>query len=287
MGDVKQAIRTLTFAHSPDPDDVFMYYGFEKGAVALPPGYALQPLRQDIETLNQRALQGEYEITAVSAHAYVYCSDRYWLLSCGASVGRGYGPILVKRRMASIDNRKWRIAIPGKWTTAVLALDLWLKEQPDIQVEKVLMPFDQILPAVKRGEIDAGLIIHEGQLTYSDEGLEKIWDAGEWWQKKTGLPLPLGLAVIRKDLGEPLAKALSAAFRKSIEYAHAHQEDALAYALQYGRGLNSSLGKRFIGMYVNQDTFEQGNDVVGGLKQLYNQAYNAKLIPQEPNLTLI
>lgn len=273
---VETATRSITFAHSPDPDDAFMFYGFACGAVAVP-GLTIKPHMQDIESLNQRAMRGEFEITAVSAHAYAYCSDRYTLLSCGASVGRGYGPILI----ASSQKTLGRIAVPGRCTTAVLAMDLWLSEQPKQAIEKVLMPFDQILPAVVHREVDAGLIIHEGQLTYVQEGLTKIWDAGQWWQAKTGLPLPLGLAVIRRDLGASLIQDLDAAFRKSIEYALAHYAEAETYALQYGRGLNSTLGKRFIDMYVNDDTLNQGTDVQNGLRQLYTLAHQAKLIPTQ------
>jgi 1,4-dihydroxy-6-naphthoate synthase len=286
VGELKQASRILTFAHSPDPDDVFMFYGFAQGAVSVP-GHTFQPLRKDIESLNRLALQGTYEITALSAHAYAHCSDTYALLSCGASVGRGYGPILVQRKGAKIENSPWRIAVPGKWTTAALVLDLWLSEKKDIQAEKILMPFDEILPAVIQGKVHAGVLIHEGQLTYAQEGLEKIWDAGAWWQEKTGLPLPLGLVGIRRDLGEALSKDISAAFRKSILYAQAHPEEALAYALPYGRGLDAALGKRFIGMYVNDDTLGQGTEVQEGLKTLYRLASEAKFLPQQPQLTFV
>jgi len=179
-----------------------------------------------------------------------------------------------------------RIAIPGKWTTAALVLDLWLADQGS-QAETAIMPFDQILPAVAKGEIEAGLIIHEGQLTYEMEGLKKIWDAGEWWHKKTGLPLPLGLDVVRSDLGLPLAKQISQALRASIHYADAHPKEALQYALQYGRGLDSALGKRFVGMYVNEDTQAQGHDVQEGLKKLYDLAARRNFIPKRPVLKFV
>ncbi len=279
---VNVTARPLTFAHSPDPDDAFMFYGFARGAVQLP-GYEVKAHMQDIESLNQRAMQGDFEITAVSAHAYAYCSERYAVMSCGASVGRGYGPILV----GPLQQKCARIAVPGRWTTAVLSLDLWLKENADCQVEKVLMPFDKILPAVVHREVDAGLIIHEGQLTYAQHQLHKIWDAGVWWQEKTQLPLPLGLAVVRRDLGAPLMQSIDAAFRKSILYAQAHYAEAQAYALQYGRGLNTTLGKRFIDMYVNEDTLQQGGEVQAGLEQLYSRALAAGLLPQKPNLSFI
>jgi 1,4-dihydroxy-6-naphthoate synthase len=278
--------RTLTFAHSPDPDDAFMFYGFASGAVRIP-GHHVQHHLEDIESLNARALKGEFEITAVSAHAYAYLSDRYWVLSCGASVGRGYGPILIMRQEMKSEKRNLKVAIPGKWTTAALAFDLWLSEHRELHVEKVVMAFDRILPAVEHGDVDAGVIIHECQLTYADHGLKKLWDAGAWWEEKTSLPLPLGLAVVRSDLGMPLAREIDTAFRKSILYAQEHSTEALAYALQYGRGLAPALGKRFVGMYVNDDTLAQGKEVQQGLQQLYNLAHTAGFIPRKPDLMFI
>lgn len=279
------AERTLTFAHSPDPDDAYMFYGFAAGAVKIP-GFEVRHHLEDIQTLNERALRGEFEITAVSAHAYAHLSNRYWVLNCGASVGRGYGPTLIRTK----GKAKWengRIAIPGKWTTAALVLDLWLAEQGWHNLEKVVIPFDRITETVKAGQFDAGLIIHEGQLTYEKEGLEKIWNAGEWWEGKTKLPLPLGLDVVRKDLGRPLAAQISQALRESILYAQAHPKESIAYALQYGRGLDTSLAERFVGMYVNRDTLEQGEEVQEALRMLYEAAYHSKLIPHVPDLTFI
>lgn len=277
--------RVITFAHSPDPDDAYMFYGFASGAVKVP-GYEIKHHLEDIQTLNERAFRNEFEITAVSAHAYAHLADKYWVMNCGASVGRGYGPILIRNPKTQIPNPKAEIAIPGKWTTAALVLDLWLAEQ-GVKAEKKVMPFDEILPAVARGEVDSGLIIHEGQLTYQAEGLTKVWDAGEWWLRKTGLPLPLGLDVVRKDLGFDLAKQLSQALRDSILYANAHKEEAIVYALQYGRGLNKDLGQRFVGMYVNDDTLQQGKEVQEGLKRLYAEAAQRKLIPTLPDTTFI
>ena len=277
---------SLTFAHSPDPDDAYMFYGFEMGAVSIP-GYSVGHHLEDIQTLNERALRGEFEITAVSAHAYAHLADKYWVLSCGASVGRRYGPMLVTRQSAKeFKFTTGRVAIPGKWTTAALALDLWLKEEGR-HVERIVMPFDQILDAVEKGIVDAGLIIHEGQLTYQRQGLHKLWDAGEWWHEKTGLPLPLGLDVVRADLGLPLAKEISRALRESIVYANNNQEKAIEYALKYGRGLDTGLAKRFIGMYVNEDTLAQGQEVQEGLKKLYELAFLGNFIPQNPVLTFI
>lgn len=279
------SLRKLTFAHSPDPDDAFMFYGFAKGAVNIP-GCTVEHHLEDIQSLNDRAFRGEFEITAVSAHAYAYLADRYWALNCGASVGRGYGPILVRHPKTPIPSPQSGIAIPGKWTTAALILNLWLAEN-GARAETRVMPFDEILPAVERGEVDYGLIIHEGQLTYQDHGLEKVWDAGQWWQEKTGLPLPLGLDVVRADLGEPLARQISRALRDSILYAQAHPEEALDYALQYGRGLNKALGQRFVGMYVNKDTLEQGVEVQRGLQTLYDEAFKHGLLPSKPTVHFI
>jgi 1,4-dihydroxy-6-naphthoate synthase len=278
--------RTLTFAHSPDPDDAYMFYGFAAGAVKIP-GYEVEHHLEDIQSLNERALRGEFEITAVSAHAYAHISDRYWVLSCGASVGRRYGPILVARAPAKdFQFSTGLVAIPGKWTTAALALDLWLAKEGK-HIERVVMPFDQILDAVEKGVVDAGLIIHEGQLTYQRQGLYKLWDAGEWWHAEHKLPLPLGLDVVRADLGMPLAKQISKALRDSILYANANEDKAIEYALQYGRGLDTALGKRFVGMYVNDDTLNQGREVQEGLKKLYELAYRGNFIPKNPVLTFI
>jgi len=277
--------RTLTFAHSPDPDDAYMFYGFAQGAVTIP-GYAVRHHLEDIQTLNEKAFRGEFEITAVSAHAFAHLSDRYWALSCGASVGRNYGPMLIVPASRQKASDPATIAIPGKWTTAALVLDLWLAEK-GIQAKKVLMPFDQILPAVVRGDVESGLIIHEGQLTYERDGASKIWDAGAWWTGKTGLPLPLGLDVVRKDLGETLAVQISQALRRSITYAHAHRDEAITYALQYGRGLNTELARTFVGMYVNDDTLNQGEEVQKGLQQLYEEAFAHRLIPQKPDLRFV
>ncbi len=282
----QEALKTLTFAHSPDPDDAYMFYGFETGSVKIP-GYEMKHHLEDIQTLNERALNKEFEITAVSAHAYAHLTDKYWALSCGASVGRRYGPMLVStQKPGDFRFKNGRVAIPGKWTTAALVLDMWLAEQ-NWHVERVVMPFDQILDAAEKGVADAGLIIHEGQLTYQRQGLHKLWDAGEWWHQKTGLPLPLGLDVVRSDLGLPLAKQISDALRASIEYANSHNDEAIAYALKYGRGLDTALAKRFVGMYVNDDTLAQGKEVQEGLKTLYSLAYQAKLIPTNPSINFI
>jgi 1,4-dihydroxy-6-naphthoate synthase len=287
---------TLTLAHSPDPDDAYMYYGFHTGDVQIP-GYKIQQHIEEIQRLNERAFRGEFEITAVSSYAFACVSDKYWLLSSGASVGRNYGPMLVgksarpKAQGRLIEpgpaNLPLRIAVPGKWTTATLVFYLWLSKKPMGDVEIIFVPFDQIIDQVKSGKVDLGLLIHEGQLTYAYSGLEKVWDAGEWWHQETGLPLPLGLDIVRKDLGRPLAQKISQAMRDSIQFANAHREKAIAYALQFGRGLDNALADRFVGMYVNEDTLKQGKDVLKGLRTLYERAFAEKLIPGIPDLTMV
>lgn len=278
--DVSAPEKLLTFAHSPDPDDAYMFYGFAQNAVKIP-GYRVEHHLEDIQTLNERAFRCEFEITAVSAHAYAYLTDKYWVLSCGASVGRGYGPMLVAKPGFKLSQPHFKLAVPGKWTTAALVLDLWLAEQ-GLKVEKVLIPFDQIMEAVRDGHVDAGVIIHEGQLTYQKEGLDLFWNSGLWWKEQTGLPLPLGLDVVRNDLGLDLAKKISQALRDSILYANAHSKDALAYAMTFGRGLDEGLNKRFVGMYVNEDTLTQGKEVQQGLEHLYDRAFKVGLLPQKP-----
>jgi 1,4-dihydroxy-6-naphthoate synthase len=243
----------ITVAHSPDADDAFMFYALATGKIGDPELEFVHVL-QDIQTLNERAFRGTYEVTAVSFHAYAYLSDRYALLPHGASMGDGYGPMIVAPQPMPLDSlRGKRIAVPGKLTTAVLALGLW---RPGL--EQVVVPFDQIPDAVLAGRVDAGLIIHEGQVTYRSLGLHKIIDLGEWWTAETGLPLPLGGNVIRKDLGPELMRRVSRVLRESIQYGLAHRADALAHAMQYGRDLDVPLADRFVGMYVNQWTLDYG-----------------------------
>lgn len=281
---IETSLKQLTFAHSPDPDDAFMFFGFAEGAVQIP-GYRMEHHLEDIQKLNERAFKGEFEITAVSAHAYAHLTDRYWVLNCGASVGRGYGPILVSKPGMDLK-REISVAVPGQWTTAALVLDLWLADQP-FKVKKTLIPFDQVLDAVESGRVDAGVIIHEGQLTYQTQGLVKVWDSGEWWTKETGLPLPLGLDVVRCDLGLPLAKQIDKALRDSILYAQANSDKAMEYALQYGRGLDMQLGNRFVGMYVNDDTLNQGKEVQAGLQTLYDRTFSKGLLPKKPTVQFV
>jgi 1,4-dihydroxy-6-naphthoate synthase len=247
-------LSTIHLAHSPDSDDAFMFYALADGKIDTE-GVNYSHQLQDIETLNKRAMNGELEVTAVSIHAYAYLSDRYELLPHGASMGDGYGPRLVARKPVTREQLEGkRIAIPGLMTSAYLALRLYLP-----RFEPVVVPFDQIEEAVARGDADAGLLIHEGQLTYKDSGLHLIVDLGEWWKTETGLPLPLGGNVIRKDIPAKLKKQISKHLRASIAYGLDHRRAALDHAMQYARGLDRSKADEFVGMYVNDWTLDYGD----------------------------
>jgi 1,4-dihydroxy-6-naphthoate synthase len=266
----------IRIAHSPDSDDAFMFYALAKDK--LPTGkFRFTHTLQDIETLNHKALRGEYEITAVSFHAYVYIEDRYILLPSGGSMGEKYGPMIVAREaMSPEDLRGKKIAVPGTMTSAYLVLKLY---QPDF--EAVVVPFDQIMDAVKTGSVDAGLLIHEGQLTYASEQLHKIIDFGEWWDQETGgLPLPLGGNVIRRDLGKEDINAISRLLKESIQYALDHREDALEYAMQFARDLDTATADRFVGMYVNERTLDYGEDGRRAIQLLFDRAHQAGLTPK-------
>ena len=264
----------ITVAHSPDADDAFMFYALAAGKVGDSDLEFVHVL-QDIQTLNERAFRGEYEVTAVSFHAYAHLSDRYALLPHGASMGDGYGPMIVAREpMAPDALRGKQIAVPGKLTTAVLALGLW---RPGL--EQTVVPFDEIPDAVLAGRVDAGLIIHEGQVTYSRQGLHKVIDLGEWWTGETGLPLPLGGNVIRKDLGSDVMRRVSRLLHESIRYGLAHRRDALAHAMQYGRGLDVPLADRFVGMYVNQWTLDYGERGRQAVRRLLHRGHAAGILP--------
>lgn len=264
----------IRVAHSPDSDDAFMFYALAKDK--LPTGkFHFQHTLQDIETLNHKALKGEYEITAVSFHAYVYIADKYLLLPSGASMGDQYGPMVIsKKPLDPSELRGKKIAIPGTMTTAYLALKLF---QPDF--EAVIIPFDQIMDAVQKGDVEAGLIIHEGQLTYSSQQLHLIVDLGKWWYQQTKLPLPLGGNVIRKDLGKEDIKEISRLLKASIQYGLDHREEALDHAMQYARDLDVATADRFVGMYVNERTLDYGEEGRRAVQLLFNRAYEAGLIP--------
>ena len=266
----------ITVAHSPDSDDAFMFFGLASGAVETH-GIVVEQVLADIETLNRAAFEGRYEVTAVSFHAFAHLADKYALLPHGASMGDNYGPIVVAREGGGPASVKGsRIAIPGTLTTAYLALRLY---EPDF--EFTVMPFDEIQQAVIDGKVEAGLLIHEGQLTYQDEGLRKIVDLGEWWSERTGgLPLPLGGNIIRRDLGPDLMRKVSKMLRDSIAYALSHRKEAVDYAVQFGRGLDRSRTDAFVGMYVNDLTLSYGDRGRRAVELLMGEAFEKGLIPQ-------
>ena len=269
-------VREITIAHSPDSDDAFMFYALATNKVRSP-GIRYTHTLCDIETLNRKAREGDgfYDVTAVSFHAYPYIQEKYALLPSGGSVGEGYGPMIVaKRPFTESEITRKRIAVPGTLTTAYLLLRLYA---PDVETEVV--PFDQIIPAVLAGKYEAGLIIHEGQLTFDKSGLHRIVDMGKWWQKETGLPLPLGGNAIRRSLGPKLMSTVSSALRQSIQYALDHREEALAYAMQFARELDTQTADRFVGMYVNERTLEYGPDGREAVRRLLDMGYDRGVIP--------
>lgn len=266
-------------AHSPDSDDAFMFYALATGKLPTP-GLRFTHVLADIESLNQRALAGEFEVTAVSFHAYPYLQDRYRLLAHGGSVGYGYGPMIVARRaMTPSEAVGGVVAIAGERTTSALLLRLFAPE-----AKTRIVPFDQIIPAILRGEAEAGLLIHEGQLTYGRFGLHKVVDLGQWWLEETGLPAPLGGNVIRRDLAPDLAARVSGLLRASIEYGLAHREEALAHALRYARDMPSDLADRFVGMYVNQRTMGYGPEDRRAIERLLQLGHERGIIPYPPRL---
>ena len=264
----------ITVAHSPDSDDAFMFYGFACGAVAAE-GFEIDQVLADIESLNRAAFEGRYEVTAVSFHAYARLLDRYALLPHGASMGDRYGPIVVTRQDGPRSLDGVTVAVPGELTTAYLVLQLF---HPGVAYR--VLPFDAIQPAVVDGEVEAGLLIHEGQLTYGDDGLRRLVDLGVWWAERTGgLPLPLGCNVIRRDLGAGTMRAVSRLLRASIAHALDHRDDALRYALDFGRGLDAARTDRFVGMYVNGLTLDYGERGRAAVERLFADACARKLIP--------
>jgi len=273
----------IRVGHSPDPDDAFMFHALANDKIDTG-RYCFTHELQDIETLNRRALAGELELTAVSLHGYAYITDKYALCSCGASVGDNYGPMVVSRVPGDpewlIDRR---IAIPGKLTTAFLSLRLLLGDRFTYDV----VPFDRILDVVAEGKADAGLIIHEGQLTYADKGLSLIVDLGKWWHDETGLPLPLGGNAIRKDLGGQAMEEVTALLKQSIKYGLDHRQEALAHALQYGRDLDTAKADRFVGMYVNDWTLDFGPRGREAVATLLRRGFEEGIIPRPVDLEYI
>lgn len=271
-------MQTIRIGHSPDADDAFMFYALTAGKVRLP-GVRIEHVLEDIETLNRRARADALEVTAVSAATYALIADRYRLMDPGASMGKGYGPILVARRPIPVERiAEHVVAIPGSHTTASLLLRMYLPEEPAL----IEVAFDKIPAAVLDGQADLGLLIHEGQLTHPAMGLVKVLDLGEAWQRETGLPLPLGVNVMRRDLGEPMHRAISQGLRDSITWAHAHVDEAVDYALQYGRGIDRETCRRFVLMYVNDLTLALGAEGRAALEQLYRRAHARGLIPAVP-----
>jgi len=277
------SIIDISIAHSPDSDDAFMFYGLATNKIRVP-GYRFSHQLCDIETLNQKAREEAfYDVSAISFHAYPYVQDNYTLMGCGGSVGEGYGPMIVSsRKLALSDLENMKIAVPGTMTTAYLALKIF---NPNLNTETV--PFDKIIPAIQAGTYDAGLIIHEGQLTYSTSGLNKILDLGAWWQETTGLVLPLGGNAIRRSLGEEQHKIISKALRDSIQHALDHREQALEYAMQFARELDSRTASRFVSMYVNERTLDYGADGREAIRKLLDMGYERGVISVAPKVDFV
>ena len=277
------ALIDISIAHSPDSDDAFMFYGLATNKVRVP-GYRFTHTLCDIETLNQRA-QNEafYDVTAISFHAYPYLQQSYALMGCGGSVGEGYGPLVVSsKRLAPEDLGKIKLAVPGTLTTAYLALKIF-----NPALETVVVPFDRIIPEILAGNFDAGLIIHEGQLTYSSSGLYKVLDLGVWWRETTGLVLPLGGNAIRRSLGKDSMRIVTKAVKDSIQHALDHREQALEYAMQFARDLDSRLADRFVGMYVNDRTLDYGADGRQAIVKLLELGHERGIIPIAPQVEFV
>ena len=273
----------IRVAHSPDSDDAFMFYALANELIETDE-LRFEHVLSDIESLNREAFEGTYEVTAVSIHAYAHLDDRYALLGSGASMGDGYGPVLVAREAIGPEGlADKRVAIPGRLTSASLALKMW---NPALQT--VTLAFDEIMPAVASCEVDAGVVIHEGQLTWMDEGFHKIVDLGEWWAEETGgLPLPLGGNVIRRDLGDEMCGRVAALLKESIEYSLKHRDEALDYAIDYGRGLDRDKADRFVGMYVNNLTVDYGERGKKAMRAFLDRAFEERLIPKVPQLDFL
>ena len=276
-------VREIQIAHSPDSDDAFMFYGLATSKIRVP-GYKFVHNLTDIETLNHRAIaDAPFDVTAISFHAYPYMQENYTLMSCAGSMGEGYGPMLVSTRKYNIDEiKKLRIAIPGTLTTAYLALKLFHPE-----LNTTVVPFEKIISSVAAGEFDAGLLIHEGQLTYGNDGLHKILDLGQWWFNETGLPLPLGGSAIRRSLGQEVMLTTNNAIRDSIKHALENREGALDYAMQFARDLDPNLANRYVGMYVNDRTLDYGPDGREAIKRILDMGYDRGIIPIKANVDFI
>jgi 1,4-dihydroxy-6-naphthoate synthase len=282
MSSAGNKTREIKVAHSPDSDDAFMFYGMATNKVRVP-GVKFTHTLCDIETLNRKALDGYYDITAVSFHAYPYIQEKYAIMPSGGSVGEGYGPMIVASRNIPVDDiTKVKIAIPGTMTTAYLALKLF---SPDVVTEVV--PFDEIIPKVLEGKYEAGLIIHEGQLTFNKAGLHRIVDMGKWWRDLTGMPLPLGGNAIKRDLGPDLTMSCCNALRNSIQYALDHRDEALQYAMQFARDLDVQQADKFVGMYVNERTLDYGKDGREAISKLLQMGYEQGIIPNKPNVEFV
>lgn len=275
--------RIIKVGHSPDPDDAFMFYGLASGKVKLE-GIKIEHLLEDIQSLNVRAMNGELEVTAISAHAFPYVAEKYWIMVTGASMGEGYGPVIVSKKYRTLNELKGKtVATPGTLTTATLLFKIFTEGIANIDI-----PFDRIMERVDSGEFDAGLLIHEGQLTYAKEGFNKVLDFGEFWENYShGLPLPLGLDVVRKDLGLDLAKTLSQGLRESIHYGYTHQNEAIPYAMQWGRGIDYTLGEKFVKMYVSELTIDMGEKGKQALELLFTLAHQKGIIPRMPAVELV
>lgn len=274
--------KIIRVGHSPDPDDAFMFYGLASGKVKLK-GIVIEHQLEDIQSLNERAMKAELEVTAISAHAFPYVADKYWIMKTGASMGEGYGPVIISRKYKNLGDLKGKtVGTPGPLTTATLLFKTFTEG-----ISNIDMPFDKIMDAVDNGTVDAGLLIHEGQITYQSLGYNKILDFGEFWEKETnGLPLPLGLDVVRKDLGEELARELSKGLKESIAYGYAHQDESIPYAMQWGRGIDYKLGEKFVKMYVSELTIDMGEQGKKALELLFKKANEKGLIPSIPGVEL-
>jgi len=280
----------ITLGHSPDPDDAFMFYAIAENKIDLR-GYKFEHRLEDIQTLNERATRGELHISAISIHAYAFVTDKYSLLPCGASMGDGYGPIVVRKKGgSSLSNdssiHDWLqahlVAVPGRMTSAFLALELYLGK-----FEHIVVPFDQIFDAVRNEKANAGLIIHEGQLTYEKAGFELVLDLGIWWKGKTNLPLPLGANVIRKDIPPPVRRDLSEILKESVRYGLAHRKAAVQHSMPYARDMDETLAGKFIGMYVNDYTLDYGPDGRAAITRFLKEAHSSGFIPNPVELEFV